>query len=423
MRNHGFITAIVPVFWAQGLGMAAGLGAHMIMARSMDADGYGVFSFVFSVATVLALFGGFGFPALAVRQIAAFANGKNPPALKGFLKFAGRFVLLFSAVLGSCIFLLLALTPLVQTYSYPAFLFGALCVPPLALLRLHGGILRGFKKGGWSVLYESSLREILLFSALLIFLLLGRPAATGEAGLVLLLVATLSAFTRARLHSAKLVHQDAGSTRAETHPRDWIRMALPMMVASSVYILIHRADIAILGLMADTATVGAYSAASKIALTAGFSLATLNIVFAPRAAALCQAGDFKNLRSLYIRSTLIQAAITGLLGALLIIAGRYILLFFGAAFLPAYPALVILAAGFILNAAWGPAAVLLQMTHFEKTAMGVTIFATLSSIVLCLVLIPIFGMTGAAIASVAGINMLNILCLFFALREKFLSVK
>jgi O-antigen/teichoic acid export membrane protein len=94
----------------------------------------------------------------------------------------------------------------------------------------------------------------------------------------------------------------------------------------------------------------------------------------------------------------------------LILSGKWLLpVVFGQEYSPSYIILVILCLGQLFNAAMGSVGLLLNMCGFEKhTALGVTI-AALISIILNLLLIPLWGTSGSAVATCVSMIAWNIL--------------
>ena len=82
----------------------------------------------------------------------------------------------------------------------------------------------------------------------------------------------------------------------------------------------------------------------------------------------------------------------------LIFGGRFYLLVFGKQFLTAYPALVLLSFAELINLMTGNAGLLLNRTGHENLAARVLGMSVLVNIVLGVILIPSYGLLGAAIA-------------------------
>jgi O-antigen/teichoic acid export membrane protein len=88
-----------------------------------------------------------------------------------------------------------------------------------------------------------------------------------------------------------------------------------------------------------------------------------------------------------------------LTAAALACLGPFILSLFGADFTSGYPTMLVVLGGLVLRSATGPVEFLLNVTGHHRDTMRVYAVAALASIGLNLVLIPAFGIIGAAIAT------------------------
>src|SRR5262249_20232042 len=79
--------------------------------------------------------------------------------------------------------------------------------------------------------------------------------------------------------------------------------------------------------------------------------------------------------------------------------GRWALALFNPEFEPGYAALAILAVGFLVVAAMGPVETILLMKNEQRLAAAAAVGACALNVLLNLVLIPGFGMEGAAFAT------------------------
>jgi O-antigen/teichoic acid export membrane protein len=166
------------------------------------------------------------------------------------------------------------------------------------------------------------------------------------------------------------------------------------------------------------AEIGNYRVAAQISISASFGLQAVNLVVAPRFAALYAKGDMTRLQHLVTASA--RVILTMNVGITLgyIFLGRFFLrLVFGPAYLRAYIPLLILLVGEVVNSAVGLVGMLLNMSRHERdTAKGLAISATLN-VVLNLILVPLLGIIGAAIATAVSLATWNIL-LWCAVRRR-----
>ena len=98
--------------------------------------------------------------------------------------------------------------------------------------------------------------------------------------------------------------------------------------------------------------------------------------------------------------------------------GKWVINFiFGAEFVSAYTALIILCLGHLVNVSMGSVAIILDMVGLESyTARGVMIAASIS-VLLNVILIPFWGAVGAAIATTTCLIIWNVLLSFLLYKK------
>ena len=180
-----------------------------------------------------------------------------------------------------------------------------------------------------------------------------------------------------------------------------------MMFVISVQFLILRSDILMLGLLTTTSDVGVYSAGAKLAQAATLAMVALNIIFSPRASELFHKENHTGLRRLYFKTLKYQALLT--IGFIIILAvlAPYILAVLGSEYAGALSVIYVLLCGYAINALWGPIPFLMIMTKYEMQAMWLTFGAAILNIILNIIFINLYGILGAAIATVIAINLRN----------------
>ena len=92
-----------------------------------------------------------------------------------------------------------------------------------------------------------------------------------------------------------------------------------------------------------------------------------------------------------------------ILAIVLVVLGKFILSLFGDGFTQGYPLLCVLVIGLVVRSSIGPSERLLNMIGRQKMCAVVYAGAFATNLVLCFVLIPRFGLMGAAIATVTAI--------------------
>ena len=146
----------------------------------------------------------------------------------------------------------------------------------------------------------------------------------------------------------------------------------------------------------------------KTAVSISFFLTAVNAVAAPRIAALHAQGKRAELQTLV--STMAHWIFWPALAtsAAAIIFGLTILAMFGPAFSAGYDALVILVCGHLVRASTGLVSDLLGVTGHQDENAWVLAWSALLNVILNVLLIPRFGIVGAATATAVTMAFWNV---------------
>ena len=383
----------------------------------MGAAEFGVYGFALAWIVPLAMVASLGLPTANIRFIGQYRARDDWPAIRG-LSSRSR---LLTAAMALVIAGAWAIgTWLASPYLDPAFvrpLVVAFCgLPLLSLIGLGSAMARGF---GWAdIAFGPAL--ILTPALLLVFILLLRPVS-GTLTALQAVSATLAAYAvvlivleivlAARL--APLFKRVVASYST----RNWLRVALPLLLFNGAILVILHLDLIFIGLMMTVEDVGIYTIATRTALLATYALQSVNAMAAPRLSAHHAAGRSGALAPLL--KALSQWIFWPTLAVVLleIAFGRSILGLFGGEFGAGYPALVIIALGHLATAAAGPAPILLAMTGHQDDLVMVYAAAIGLGLAANIVLIPIFGLQGAAFATAGTLALSSLALVVLAVRR------
>lgn len=196
---------------------------------------------------------------------------------------------------------------------------------------------------------------------------------------------------------------------AEPPPTSWalVKFSLPMLMTDSLIIAIANTDTFMLGIYRDLSEVGVYSTATSLSLLVGFVLSSVNMISAPKFAELYYAGKHNELKFV-VQSTSKLMFWTALpILVVMVIAGKFLLGIFGEQFVSGYGALAILIIGHFSSATSGSIGCLLNMTGHQKAFRNIIFISLVMNVLLNYLLIPQYGIDGAAIASTCGIIFWN----------------
>lgn len=376
--------------------------ASLLYARTLGPHGYGQYAYVVACTSILTVPASLGLPQYILRE-----GAKAPESLRRLCRWADMRILLSGGAAG----LLLTGAVFIPQAADARWLF--VVAAPLPLLNNLGNIRKSLVQAyGWAA--RSQWPALVLGPATMLGALIGlwlwqdtlypielMAAMTGTA----LIPLVANQFQLKRATSAKTV-------ATQTSLR--IRTALPFMWLGMLQLVNYRTDLIMLGTLNGGHDAGIYAVVSRAAGLIPFFLGATNNVLAPRVAKLYQAGDIHQLQRLLNASIRRVCLITVPLALIMIFASEPLLiLLYGHAYADGSVALTILASAQLFDVCAGPTGMLMNMTGYEKlTAIAVSCSALLN-IALNAILIPIYGINGAAVASGTSVVLWNILIVYW----------
>lgn len=203
--------------------------------------------------------------------------------------------------------------------------------------------------------------------------------------------------------------------------KEVIKYSLPMIIGSMMAVIMSNIDIIMIGNMLNKQDVAVYNVASKIATFPSILLTVLNTVFPPIVAKLYHDGELDKLRKMYKLSARSLALISSIIIILIVIFRNSLLGYYGSEFLEGKYVIIFRGIGQLINASVGSVWYIVCMTGRPKVNMIGKILAAIINIILNIILIPIWGISGAALASMIAVGFVNILGYFIV--QKILNVK
>nr|WP_281382978.1 flippase [Dissulfurirhabdus thermomarina] len=383
------------------LGMAAAYGFTLLVTRRLGAEAWGLFALAFTVLQVAGMAGRLGLDLALLRFVAAGASAGRPGRVKDvFLKAlglglpaaAGLALVIHAAAgwLADAVFRKPGLAPLLELAAW--------ALPPYVALYLVTESLRGLKRTAEYGFYQLALP--FLWAAAAFYLAAGAGLSPRYAlwvyvqGMLAALAAALVSWT-AR----------SGLLRVRREPflpiRELVGVSFPMMVTTSLGMVMNWTDILMLGVFRAEAEVGIYNVAVRLATVTSLALVAVNSIAAPKFSEFWGRGDVAGLGRVARQSTRMIFWWSAPVLAVFLAAPGPLLGLFGAGFEAGAAALVILTLAQFVNASCGSVGYILQMTGHHVAARNIVAAATVMNVGLNAVLIPFFGMNGAAAASAA----------------------
>lgn len=186
----------------------------------------------------------------------------------------------------------------------------------------------------------------------------------------------------------------------------------PRAIARLCQIAIQRADIILVAALIDPAAAAVYTAATRFVVLGQFSQLAIQRVLQPRLTGLLAKDENDTVRDIFKISTAWSIALSWPLYLGVACAAPLYLELFGSGYrADGVSVVVVMAIGMMLAMAAGPLDTLLLMAGGSTTSLWNTIVALVVDIGLCLVLIPAWGIVGAAAAWAASVVVRNVMTL------------
>ncbi|NNJ92204.1 MAG: oligosaccharide flippase family protein, partial [Gammaproteobacteria bacterium] len=229
-----------------------GLILTILMARMLGASGYGVYSYILAIITVISIPAQFGIPKLVIRETAKAQVNQDWALLRGVWRWSTLAVLLLSIFLvGLSALIALNLTDSVSGQELNVFILGLLLIPFIALGSLRAASLQGLRHIVLGQLPENIIRPV-VFIILLITL-----STTLQQGTLITpwnamgahVVATFIAFLAGVWFLLKKIPSEIHGVNENTYQqRAWFHAILPLALTAGMNQINNYADIIMLGL-------------------------------------------------------------------------------------------------------------------------------------------------------------------------------
>lgn len=184
--------------------------------------------------------------------------------------------------------------------------------------------------------------------------------------------------------------------------RHWLGSAWSMALNVVLRQVFKSVDVLICGALLAPSKVAYYAAATRIANLVVFGLSSTNMVFAPRISERYSEDDKEGLTLLIREASSIVFTLGCCIFLGLALTGTYLLSMFGEKFASGYAALLILSGAQLINSFYGPIGYLASMTGNERLLTRAILTVMPLSLISYVLLVPLWGLEGAAVGSAIG---------------------
>ena len=400
-KGAGFLAA------GQVFSSAVRLVGAVLLARWLGAERYGLYILAISVGFAASSIASMGLDVAMERYIAVFTRRGDEAGARGALQvgvvgtlipglLVALIMVVFSDEIAIRVFDEQNLTPLLGLAAALAVVIG--------LSTLMVSVLVGCKRIDQAAAADQVIQPLSRLAFLLLLAPLGMTPFI--AGLAFLLSYLVSIGAMLTFIDRKIPL--AGLTRpARRDVREIGAFAFPFWFTGFLRIVRTRIQPLLLGVVGTATNVGVLSVVTSASSLGRLANASINTALRPTLAELHDVGDAKEVGRLYATTTRWTLSASLPVFVFMVLVPHSLLGLFGKSFEAGVTALVIAASAEVVNAATGMCGPIIAMSgHNKLKVMNATAWAVIS-MVSSVVMIPLWGVTGAALAILVSTTLIN----------------
>ncbi len=382
----------------------------IVLARILSTEMLGIYVLGLAILNLSSLISRLGLDTGALRFVSMYYGSDDRSKIKGTIIQSIVFSFLAGSILGVIMFFNADIISIKifknpeLTWVIKVFSVG---VPFFSSLMVAATATRGFQRMQYFVYVKELFQPGMNLFLIVLLYLVGFKLY----GAVLAWVISLGLGFLLALISIVKVFPDMlrKEVRPVFEPAKMLKFSIPLLGVGFLYFLILWTDTLMLGYFRPMEEVGIYRVAAQTALLLTIFLTSSNAIFAPIIADLYNRGKNEELDRLFKITTKWTFYASFAFFIIILFSSREIMQLFGQKFIIGSGILIILAFAQFVNGSTGGVGFALIMSGRERLEFLNTFLVALSNIVLNILLIPKYGMLGAALATGISIITVNLI--------------
>ena len=400
------IKKVLRIFSASVIGKLCHLAVSIVAARVLLPEGFGAFAFALGASFLGARVASLGWPDLVQKLLPKYRASADWPRFRGALISSIVLVILGGLVV-SAGFLVLADVVGVESGLRPGLIFAVLLTPLIALRVLSKNLLAALDQATRGVILDETLPPVfmLMAAAALLFNVI---EVSLDAFLLSYALGSLVSILIAVVVAARAVPREARGAPLITDLPSWTLKASSNLIGNTSRLATNRSDVVFLAPLASLSEVGLYAAALRLTYAQTTPSSALSSFYTAKISSSLAAQKQEDV-NYALRYSIFYSGVAALpFTFAFVFFGKAILdLMYGADFVNATIILAILGISQLLAAIIIPMSALLMMSGNESAYGKISVIAFLSSAATNIMLIPIYGALGAAIATLTSTCLLT----------------
>jgi O-antigen/teichoic acid export membrane protein len=400
---------------------------RIVIARDFGPEIYGLFTLSIVIVSWFRIFSGLGIKEGLIRYLSLF-RAKNEKGKIQYVLKKSLIILVFTSIVASILLFIFSDFIAMKFFSnskLPLFLkiFSA-TLPFTVVGAIYLSIIRAFERIGWF----SFISEVLgNFIQLIILVLLVFLGINSKSVPISYLIGTFSIFivsyfvSKSSVSNISIKNKKINSEKNKKTFKEMFSYSWPFLFYGVINFIFYGTDSFMIGIFKNVESVGFYNAAVPIAMFLFLPFSLFGQLFFPLVTKEFSKGNIETVKQLSQQvGKWIFMVIMPLFILLIIFPGTFINILFGPEYLVATNALRFLSVGALFSTLSSISQELLSMKGKSKLILFDMICAAIINIILNAILIPPYGITGAAFATMLSTIIFS--ALLFIQSYKLLSI-
>lgn len=388
---------------------------RVVLGRDLGPSGLGVYTLVFTIYMFGMQFAAFGIGSALTKYVAEFSD--NLAKTKEYVSsgIIGSFVT--GSAMGIILYLLSEIIS-INIFNIPEMAYllkiTALCFPFIAISKASLGALNGFRNMKSFAFLDITLNTTILLVSVFLVEFLDMDIFGAILGFVIptIILGIISVF----FIRSNLVFPNRMFLQNNIL-RDVLRFGFYVVLGNSIGYIYTHIDSVMIGYYLNETDVGLYAVSAIFIQGITLIPSAIQRVTSPIITKNYIKKEYKSIAKLLKNITLKVFLLSLLLSLFLIIFGKkLILIIFGNVFLSAYSPLIILLVGYTIYSTFMSIGTFYASVGHVELSYKLALFSAILNIMLNIIFIPKYGITGAAMATSISLIVLTLVH-FFIIRH------
>ena len=395
------------------LGVFATYILTIFISRFYGKDAMGWFALSQTTLMLISVFSRFGFDTASVKFVSENLSLNKIYKLRRIYFKILKFVIPLSVAVSILFYFfspILAIDIMDKEQMVAPFRIISIAILPFVLLFIHSESLRGMKKIIFYALFRNMSSPIITTIILLIFYF--NNFRQDEIPIYSYVISIFILSFISLFVWLFYIPKHDGKNKSKIKTSDMLSVSYPMMFTSSMSYLLQWSGIIILGIFVSEGDVGIYSVAVRISYITTITLFAIESIAAPKFSELYANKEMDDFKKIIHQSTKLIFWVSTPILILFLLFPTFFLGLFGQEFEIGKTALVLLVISQFITSCSGSVGYILQMTGKQKTFQYIIFSSAIINILLNFILVPTYGIMGAAISSLISLIFRNFVSVY-----------